>query len=251
MEKPKQLKGCPCGLNLGVEQLSTQDVKDSQHLINHAIDFQGPCGTSERTRIKTKIEDLKQRIGEYYFDKDNKLIAIPNQITLPKNPHIIDPEETSSSIRKRDNIFIDKNYEDRLHLSIIKAARELKLQAFVFEGFQSKDCIKAKLEKCKNLRGEKQCRCKPKNVCDCGKVRYPDLNIHENDVMELLDIKKLDDEEIDNCCQLLKALKIREIKKEDNDGEPIKAKKQKVEKSEGESWLFSKVNSTTEQSYSI
>ena len=251
MEKPKQLKGCPCGLNLGVEQLSTQDVKDPQHLINHAIDFQGPCGTSERTRIKTKIEELKQRIGEYYFDKDNKLIAIPNQITLPKNPHIIDPEETSSSIRKRDNIFIDKNYEDRLHLSIIKAVRELKLEAFVFEGFQSKDCIKAKLENGKNLRQEKQCSCKPRNMCDCGKERYPDLNIHENDVMELLEIKKLDDEEIDNCCQLLKALKIKEIKKKDTDGEPSKAKKQKVEKSEGESWLFSKVNSTTEQSYSI
>ena len=106
MEKPKQLKGCPCGLNLGAEQLSTQDVKDSQHLINHAIDFQGPCGTSERTLIQTKIEELKQRIGEYYFDKDNKLIAIPNQIALPKIPHIIDPEVTSSSIRKRDNIFI-------------------------------------------------------------------------------------------------------------------------------------------------
>ena len=96
MEKPKD---CPCGPNLGVEQLSTQDVKDSQHLINHAIDFQGRCGISERTMIKTKIEELKQRIGEYYFDKDNKLIAIPNQIALPKNPHIIDPEETSSSIK--------------------------------------------------------------------------------------------------------------------------------------------------------
>ena len=245
MEKLKQPGECLCGLNLGVEQLSTQDVKDSQHLINHAIDFQGRCGTSERTMIKTKIEELKQRIGEYYFDKDNKLIAIPNKITLPKNPHIIDPEETSTSIRKRDNIYIDKNCEDRLHQSIIKAARELKLQAFVFEGFQSKDCIKAKLESGKNLRQDKQCRCKPKNVCDCGKVRYPDLNRHENDVMELLDIKKLDDEEIDNCCQLLKALKIKEIKKKDTDGEPSKAKKQKVEKSEGESWLFSKVNSTT------
>ena len=143
---------------------------------------------------------------------------------------------------KRNNIFIDKNCEYILHQSIIKAVREMKLHAFVFQGFQSKDCIKAKLDKGKNLRKEKECRCKHNRACHCEKERFPDLNIHENNVMELLDVKKLDDEEIDNCSQLLKDLKIRENNKEVKKGELLKAKKQKVEALDGESWLFSKVN---------
>ena len=212
MEKSKQPRECPCGLNLGIEQLLTPDVKDFQYLINQPITFQGPCDTSERTMIKTKIKEIKERIGEYYFDKENRLIAIPNQIPLPKNPHLIYPEEeeTNSEIRRRNNIFRDKNCEDRLHQSIIKATREMKLHAFVYQGFNSKDCIKAKVEKGKNLRIDQQCKCKPKNVCDCGKEKFPGMNIHENDVMELLDIKKLDDKEIENCSQLLKVLKTRE-----------------------------------------
>ena len=242
METTKQPGECPCGLNLGVEQLSTQEAKDFQYLINQPIDFQGPCDTYERTLIRAKIEELKDKIKEYYFEKDNKLIAIPNQITNPKHPHVIDPEETNSEKRNRNNIFIDKNCEDKLHQSIIKAVREMKQRAFVFQGFQSKDCIKAKLEKGKNFRKEKECRCKHNRACHCEKERFPDLNTHENDVMELLDIKKLDDEEIDNCSQLLKDLKIRENNREVKEGEPTKAKKQKVEAFEGESWLFSKVN---------
>ena len=242
MEKSKQLGGCHCGLDLGVEQLSAQDVKDFQNHINQPIDFQGPGGSYEQTLMKTKIEEVKERIGEYYFDKENKLIAIPNQIALPKKPHIIDLDEENCNVRNRNNIFIDKNCEYKLHQSIIRALREIKLQAFVIQGFQSKDCIKAKLEKGKNLRREQRCKCKTLNVCDCGKVRYPDLNIHENDVMELLDIKKIKVEDIEKCSQLLKVLKIREKNKEVTDGKPTKARKQKLEEVLGESWLFSKVN---------
>ena len=86
MENRKQLHECPCGLNLGVVQLSTQEVKDFQFLINQPIDFQGPGNTYERTLIRTKLEELKDRIKEYYFDTDDKLIAIPNQIPNPKHP---------------------------------------------------------------------------------------------------------------------------------------------------------------------
>ena len=241
MEKSRGLEGCPCDLNLGVEQFLEKDVNDFQYITNHIIDFQGPSVTFERTMMKTKIEELKIRIGEYYFDKDNKLIAIPNQITLPKHPHIINPDETKKKIRERDNIFLDKNCEDKLHISIIKAAREMNIPAFIFEGFQSEDCIKAKLKSGKNVRKEKQCKCKLKDVCSCGRERYPELNIHENDIMELLDIRKLEDEEIEKCSQLLNVLKIRETDKKATDCGQTKAMKQKVEEVEGESWLFSKV----------
>ena len=60
--------------------------------------------------------------------------------------------------------------------------------------------------------------------------------------MEVLDIKNLDDEEIENCSQLLKVLKIREKHKEFKEGEPSQTKKYRVECVQGESLLFSTVN---------
>ena len=232
MAKSKQLGECSCGLNLGMEDL--------QSPINQRVDFL--CATnSENTKIKTKLEELKKRTGEYYFDKDNKLIAIPNQILNPRNPaHFIDSEETLG--KNILNRYI--HYRGKLHLSLIKAFRELKLNAFVFQGFQSKNYLKPKLEESKHLRRKQQCTAK--NLCNCGKVRYPDLNIFEKDIMELLDIRALDDKEIDICCQLLKDLKSRENTREVPDGEPTK-----VEELHGESWLFSKVNLTTEKFFSI
>ena len=103
------------------------------------------------------------------------------------------------------------------------------------EGFQSNDCLKAKLELVKKLRKENQCLCK--KDCICGKAKYPAPNVHENEVLEILDCRDVTDEEIDICTQLLKHFKLTEAKTTAS-----KAKKQKVEyEADNNSWLFKKV----------
>ena len=189
----------------------TQEEKDFQDLINQPITFQGPSGTYERTMMKSKIQELINRIGEYYSDTENKLIAIPYQISDPLR---INPDGTKSVI---GNTSWKDKLEEKLHQSIIKAVREMKLHALVFKRFLTIDAID-------------------------GKARNPDLNIHENEIMEVLDIKNLDDEEVENCSQLLKVLKIREKHKEFKEGEPSQTKKYRVECVQGESLLFSTVN---------
>ena len=74
-------------------------------------------------------------------------------------------------------------------------------------GFQSGDCIKAKLEKSKNMRKEQQCKCKTGKVCTCKGNKYPDLNVHEKEIMEILEIKDIDVDELKVCTQWLKSLK--------------------------------------------
>ena len=187
METPKHISVCSCSLKLGVEQLSTHDVHNSTEmerkyeLVNQAIHFLGACNSSEKCRIVDKINELREKIGEYYFDKEKKLIAIPNQITMPKSPITLDPEEKDESKKRRNNKFLDDYCEDLLHQSIIKTLRSMNKPAFVMKGFQSGDCIKAKLEKGKTLRKEAECKCKAEKECNCGKSKYPDLNIHEAD----------------------------------------------------------------------
>ena len=103
------------------------------------------------------------------------------------------------------------------------------------EGFQSNDCLKAKLELVKTLRKENQCQCK--KDCICGKAKYSAPNVHEKETLEILDCRDVTEEDIEICTQLLKDFKLTEAKTT-----APKAKKQKVEcDADKNSWLFKKV----------
>ena len=241
METPKHLSVCSCSLKLGVEQLSTDDVNNSKELerkyklVNQAIHFDGPCDSTEDCTIMDQIIKIKDRIAEYYFDSENRLIAIPNHITLPLKPTDLDPNETDEKRKNRYAIENDKYYEDILHLTLTTALSKLKSDGLILEGFQSNDCLKAKLELVKKLREENQCQCK--KDCTCGKAKYPALNVHEKEALEILDCRDVTDEEIELCTQLLKVFKLTETKTA-----TPKAKKQKVEhETEKKGWLFNKV----------
>ena len=225
---------CSCRLKLGFDDISTQGGKDSDKkykILMESIHFLGKSNSSEKCTIQSKIDEIKERISEYYFEKEAKLIAIPNQIKPPKKLLIIDADETDVKKRKANAKYMDKFYEDTLHQTIIKALREMKLHGFIMEGFQSEDCLKAKLEKGKQLRKENQCNCKSKanTECTCGKVKYPELNTHEKSVMEILDIKDITEEELFKSTELLKAWKIN-INKD-----------AKSNVNRGDTWLFNKV----------
>ena len=232
---------CTCILKLGIEQLSSHDVLNSKEierkydLVNQAIHFHGPCDSTENCTIMDKIIKVKDRISEYYFDPENRLIAIPNHITLPAQPTILDPNETDEKRKNRYAIENDKYYEDILQLALTTALNKSKSDGFVMEGFQSNDCLKAKLEQIKKLREDSQCQCK-KN-CRCGKPKYSAPNVNEREILEILDCRDVTDEEIEKCTQLLNDFKLTEAKTT-----APKAKKQKVEyETEECSWLFNKV----------
>ena len=209
MEIQKNSYSCNCDLKLGVDEISTQDLENSKKhkLANEAILFLGASNSLERCKIENKINEIRNKIGEFYFSKENKLIAIPNQIPLPKKPLTLDPDETDDKKVKKNNIYIDQYYEDILHQSIINKLNKDKVHSFVMRGFHSGDCMKAKLEKSKNLRKEQQCKCKTGKVCTCKGNKYPDLNIHEKEIMEILEIKDIDVDELKVCTKWLKSLK--------------------------------------------
>ena len=204
METREQLAGCTCNLKLGIDLLSTHDVLNSEELerkyelVNQAIHFHGSCDSTENCTIKEKIYELKDKIAEYYFVPKNRLIAIPNQITVePVKPHISYPyQETKQKRMKRYEQENDKYYEDILHLAIINILKDLDSERFVMEGFHSGSCLQAKLELGKQLRKDSQCKCKPNLKCTCGKPKYVQLNGHEKDVINILEVKEMSDTEL-------------------------------------------------------
>ncbi len=184
---------CSCGLNLGCHQVSTQDILESEELerkcklVDEAINFLGPSNSHEQCTLKEKINEIKEVSGKYYFDKDEKIIAIPNQVELPKQPIILDNHDNVKEL----SIFLDKYCEDILHQNLIVALRNKQLVAFIIKGFQSGDVLRAKIEKGKSLRG--------KDIC-------AGLNKYETEVMEILEIKKISDVKLTECIELHKDL---------------------------------------------
>ena len=82
-------------------------------------------------------------------------------------------------------LILDKKLEDDLHLALVKLVNHFGWsEAFIFSGFQSDLCLKKILEDAKKLRGGNQ---------------YADLNIHEKEIMEILQIDEISDEELDLC----------------------------------------------------
>lgn len=235
MEKQKPPSSCTCEFKLGSDQISSKDIDNSKKLklVNESILFLGASDSVKRCTIEDKLKEIRDEIGEFYFSKETKLIAIPNQIPLPKKPIILDPDETNLAKIRENKRYMDQYYEDLLHQSVINELNKEKLNAFVMMGFQSGDFIKAKLEKSKNLRNEEQCKCKADKVCQCGGKKYPDLNAHEKEIMEILEIKNVDVEELTVCTQWLKDWKQLEDKDSTAALDAIQPDKQ--------SWLLNKV----------
>ena len=191
MRPPERLEKCICGIGLGIEELSKQDIFNSQeferryNIINKSILFLGPSNSSQRCTINDKLNELKRIIGEYYVDTESKVIAIPEQTTLHERdkPQVFVDE--NAEIYKR---FVDRHLENVLHNSIIKALREIQAEAFVFQGFLSDSCLKEKL-----LKGKKFRKNDPNP--------HPMLNIHEKEIMEMLCIDPLTEKDLNICVE--------------------------------------------------
>ena len=125
----KNIGGCKCNLNLGIELLSQKDIISSEEfermykLRKQAIHFLGPCNTSEKCEIKDKIMDVKSTLSDYYFDDEELIIAIPNQISLPNKPRLLHDNDK----------YLDKFYEEKLHQQSIVAVRDLRSHAFLIQ----------------------------------------------------------------------------------------------------------------------
>ena len=209
--------GYSCGLKLGIEALSSKDIEEStameqkHKIINQPIIFlSSNSNFQENCTIKDKIEELRDKIGEYYFDKENKLIAIPNQINLPQEPFILDPEETDKKKKNKNNSYIDEECENRLHLGIIGVARKMNEHMFVMKGFHSEDCLKVEIDKGKSVRSNDKCKCKVKDKCSCGKAMFPVLNGNEKNVMSILDFEVIEKESLEKCTKLFENMKVTE-----------------------------------------
>ncbi len=182
MESP-----CTCGFDLGVEKLSEQDIYDSQeflkkyNIIDETILFLGPLNSTERCTMKEKIDKIKDTIRDFYHFQDYKnIIVIPNQVQIQQKPRHFESEESVGL-----KLILDKKLEDDLHLALVKLVNHFGWsEAFIFSGFQSDLCLKKILEDAKKLRGGNQ---------------YADLNIHEKEIMEILQIDEISDEELDLC----------------------------------------------------
>ena len=210
MEEEDNPTKCSCRVKLGIVQLRPQDVQESKDfetkykLVNQAIHFLGSCNLQEKCTIQDKIDEVRKQIGRFYFDKDERLIAIPNQISMSKNetPRII------SGKSKQNDKFYDKNYEDRLHQQLVIALRNKKAIALVLEGFQSENCLQPKIEKSRSVR---------------GKYEYAEINCEEKELMKILEIPSIKKKDLALCVEKHKTSKFN-LKEDD-----------------GKSWLFKKV----------
>ena len=172
-----------CGLQFGVFPFSSQDYQSSnlaEELNNMSINFHGHAGKHERILAKEKIEEIKQKVADYYYDPDCKVIAIPNHFVTPKKPTVLG----NKGREKQDAQILDKYLEECLHHELVNAARKLKMESFIFLGFQAADCIHQLDKKGKDTR---------------GKDRYAEFNQYEKRVKEILDIEDVEEEKLKSC----------------------------------------------------
>ena len=171
---------CTCGLQFGVSHLTSQDSKSSnlpKELGNMSINFQGPAGEYQRILAKEKIKEIKQKVADYYFDSESKVIAIPNHFLT-----VLGKEGRE----KQDHQFMDKYLEEQLHHEFVNAARNLKMESFIMNNFQAGDCIQQLVKKGKDTR---------------GKDPTADFNEHEIRIEKLLNIEDISREKLDLCIE--------------------------------------------------
>ena len=74
-----------------------------------SINFHGPAGENKRILAKEKIEEIKQKVADYYYDPECKVIAIPNHFVTPKKPTVLG----NKGREKQDAQILDKYLEER------------------------------------------------------------------------------------------------------------------------------------------
>ena len=204
-QKKQKTSLCTCSLKLGVYPLSTLESQYNnvlEKIENMTINFHGPAGSNEQLKVKEKIDEIKEKIAEYYFDKNCQVIAIPNNWTLPKEPSVIGLPDREA----QEKDFLNKHCEELFHHEIVKYAREKRRESIVVNGFQSQDCLKLLSDKAKKSR---------------GKDVFAELNKFEKEIKEILNIKDISVEKLQETLE-----------------EHERWKNNKLDKNDAKSWLF-------------
>ena len=130
------------------------------------------------------------------------MIAIPNTWKIPEKPSVIGLPNR----KKQDEEFLNKHCEELLHHEIVKYAREKKKECIVLNGFHSQDCLKLMIDKAKRSR--------EKNV-------FAELNKEEKEIKDILNIKDISVEMLQETLEEHKSWK-----------------NYKLDKKDAKSWLF-------------
>ena len=174
---------CSCTHNLGLHQLRDADISNAEefqrryNLSVQAVNFIGAANNHENTTIQEKINEIKERLAEYSFDK-TRIITIPNQVPLPKQPALLNVHRDTSN-------FLGHHVEDVLQHRFINALHDISkdTDAFVMKGFKSGYCLEEKKAEAESIReklkkGNKKEKLKPDKI--------PPLNKHEEEILEML-----------------------------------------------------------------
>ena len=145
-----------------------------------SINFQGAAGENQRILVKEKIKEIRQKVADYYFDPECKVIAIPNHYVMPKKPTVLGKKGK----KNQDDQILDKHCEELLHHGLVNTAREAGLESLIMNSFQSGDCIQQLVNKGKDTR---------------GKNKYAEFNQYEKTVMNILGIKDVEKEKLNFC----------------------------------------------------
>ena len=92
---------CTCDLQFGVYSLSSQDSQTfnlAREFGNLSINYHGPAGENQRILAKEKIEEIKKKVADYYYDPECKVIAIPNHYVKPKKPTVLGKKGNKTKI---------------------------------------------------------------------------------------------------------------------------------------------------------
>ena len=176
---------CTCGFQLGFFPLSSQDSQTSnlaEELSKMSINFHGPAGDNQRLLAKEKIEEIKQKVADYYYDPECKVIAIPNHFVTPKKPTVLG----KVGKEKQDAQILDKYLEECLHHELVNAARNSNLETFIINSFQSGDCIQQIVKKGKDTR---------------GKDNYAEFNQYEKRVKDILGMEDVEEDKLMSCIE--------------------------------------------------
>ncbi len=172
-------------LKLGFQSLSSEDnneIINRNKIDREEVFFLGKANTKTRTMIWDKISEISDKISNYYFSENSKLIALPNQIKLPKNI-CVKGARNQEKLYKR---FLDQHCENYLHNQLVNAL--INEEAYVELGFQSENILKFLLDKAKVLR---------------KKNKFLELNEHELKVLRILK-EEMKEEDLQKCVSLHK-----------------------------------------------
>ena len=192
---------CTCKYKLGINQISRlhckepESYEDRLKFVNEEILLLGASNSAERCTLKDHFDNLKNKISEYYFDDKKKVIAIPNQMKLPDIPKLINDSK---------DMYWDQYYEDKLHIGIVNAARSMDKHAFIFETFLTASYgLSLKLRKCKQKREsmEEEMASQTGREHNCA-----ELNVHEKEVMKVLELNPIKEDELRECIECHKKL---------------------------------------------